>query len=86
MLIEFIKNSLQPQEKLTEEEKTKAQNNQTEKEKKKITKQRDFIKNWVLFAVFSLTASYTHYYGLATAGIINLDIIYLFHYKSNKNT
>ena len=74
----IYKNSLQPQEKLTEEEKTKAQNNQTEKEKKKIIKPKGFYKNWILFAVFSLTASYTHYYGLATAGIINLALFIYF--------
>ncbi len=88
----IYKNRLQPQEKLTEEEKTKAQNNQTEKEKKKITKPKGFYKNWVLFAVFSLTASYTHYYGLATAGIINLALFIYFivnqikiHKKQSEN-
>lgn len=29
-------------------------------------------KNWIIFAIFSLVSAYTHYYALATAGIINL--------------
>lgn len=60
----IYKNSLQLQEHLTEKE--------------KIINPQAFYKNWILFAIFSLTASYTHYYGLATAGIINLILfIYL---------
>lgn len=36
------------------------------------------IKNWVLFALFSLSSCYTHYYGLATAGVVNVVLfIYL---------
>ena len=36
------------------------------------------IKNWAIFGVFSLASCYTHYYGLATAGVINvLLFIYL---------
>ena len=31
-------------------------------------------KNWVIFAISSLCLSYTHYYGLMTAGIINLVV------------
>ncbi len=30
------------------------------------------IKNWIIFAIFSLISAYTHYYGLMSAGIINL--------------
>ena len=30
----------------------------------------DKIKNWILFTIFSILASYTHYYGLATCGIV----------------
>lgn len=30
------------------------------------------IKNWVLFAMFSLSSAYTHYYGLMAAGIVNI--------------
>ncbi len=29
-------------------------------------------KNWIIFAVFSLASAYMHYYGLMTAGVINL--------------
>lgn len=33
----------------------------------------DFLKkNWIIFAVSSLCLAYTHYYGLMTAGIVNL--------------
>lgn len=36
------------------------------------------IKNWIIFAIFSLASAYIHYYGLMTAGIINLILcIYL---------
>ena len=36
------------------------------------------IKNWIIFAIFSLASACTHYYALATAGIINLILfIYL---------
>jgi len=31
-------------------------------------------KNWAIFAISSLCLSYTHYYGLMTAGIINLVV------------
>ncbi len=30
------------------------------------------IKNWIIFAIFSLISAYTHYYGLMAAGIINV--------------
>ena len=30
------------------------------------------IKNWIIFAIFSLASAYTHYYGLIIAGITNL--------------
>ena len=30
------------------------------------------VKNWIIFAIFSLLSAYTHYYGLMTAGIINI--------------
>lgn len=46
--------------------------------KDRYTTKNGQIKNWILFAIFSLAACYTHYYGLATAGIINLILfIYL---------
>lgn len=36
------------------------------------------IKNWIIFAIFSLASAYTHYYGLMTAGVINIILfIYL---------
>ena len=30
------------------------------------------IKNWIIFAIFSLISAYTHYYGLMAAGIVNI--------------
>lgn len=38
----------------------------------RILKQDFSKKNWIIFAISSLCLSYTHYYGLMTAGIINL--------------
>lgn len=36
------------------------------------------VKNWILFAVFSLASCYIHYYGLATAGVMNMILfVYL---------
>ena len=47
------------------------------KDEKDTNKKRFYI-NWILFAIFSLASAYTHYYGLATAGVINLILfIYL---------
>ena len=40
------------------------------------------LKNWILFAIFSLSSAYTHYYALMTAGIIN---IYLLIYLISKS-
>ncbi len=31
-----------------------------------------YIKNWIIFAIFSLASAYTHYYGLMIAGLVNL--------------
>lgn len=42
------------------------------------------IKNWILFAVFSLASAYTHYYGLMAAGIINLIMFVYFVRKAYK--
>lgn len=45
-------------------------------------------KNWILFTIFSLASCYTHYYGLATAGIINVILfVYLLvkAIKAHKN-
>lgn len=77
----IYKNNLQSKEEVTEREIKKVQNNQQEKETKKIAKPKGFYKNWILFAIFSLAASYTHYYGLATAGIINLVLLIHFIIK-----
>lgn len=41
-------------------------------------------KNWIIFAIFSLASSYTHYYGLATAGVVNLILFIYIVYKSIK--
>lgn len=36
------------------------------------------MKNWLIFGIFSLASAYTHYYGLATAGVINVVLfVYL---------
>ena len=43
------------------------------------------IKNWVLFAIFSLMSAYTHYYGLMAIGIINLFLMIVFIMQSIKN-
>lgn len=42
------------------------------------------IKNWILFAIFSLASAYTHYYGLMAAGIINL-ILFIYFIKKSYN-
>jgi len=44
------------------------------------------IKNWAIFAIFSLASAYTHYYGLMTAGIINLALFIYFIVKLIKNS
>ena len=36
------------------------------------------IKNWSLFAIFSLASAYTHYYGLMIAGIENVFLFIMF--------
>ena len=39
---------------------------------------RTKVKNWILFALFSLASCYIHYYGLATAGVMNVILfVYL---------
>lgn len=44
------------------------------------------IKNWGIFALFSLLSAYTHYYGLMFAGIINVILfIYLLKNRKGKN-
>lgn len=43
------------------------------------------IKNWIIFAIFSLASAYTHYYALVTAGIVNLILFIYLIYKSIKS-
>ena len=43
------------------------------------------IKNWAIFAIFSLASCYTHYYGLATAGVINAILFIYLIVRSIKN-
>lgn len=69
--------------------------NTNEENKAKETNKKERIidnKNWLIFGIFSLASAYTHYYGLATAGIINVILfIYLIirsikaHKKSREN-
>lgn len=40
------------------------------------------IKNWIIFLIFSLLSAYTHYYGLMTAGVVN--ILLLIHFIKQK--
>lgn len=42
------------------------------------------IKNWTIFAIFSLASAYTHYYGLMAAGIINVALFIYFIVKAIK--
>lgn len=46
--------------------------------------QKSSNKNWILFAIFSLASAYTHYYGLATAGIVNFILFIYFLYEAIK--
>ena len=52
----------------------------------RIYKNRDkkYIKNWVLFAIFSLASAYTHYYGLMTAGLVNIMLFISFIIEAKK--
>ena len=43
----------------------------------RIFKGNKSIKNWIIFAIFSLASAYTHYYGLMSAGIINILLFIL---------
>ena len=49
-------------------------------------KEEKCIKNWILFAIFSLSSAYTHYYGLMIAGLENLFlfIILIIQSKTEK--
>lgn len=42
-------------------------------------------KNWIIFAIFSLASAYTHYYGLASAFVINIGLLIYLIIKSCKN-
>lgn len=42
------------------------------------------IKNWILFAIFSLSSAYTHYYGLMAAGIENIILVIFFILQAKK--
>ena len=46
----------------------------------RIYKGNGSIKNWIIFAIFSLASAYTHYYGLMAAGIINI-LLFIFLLK-----
>lgn len=41
----------------------------------RIYKGNSSIKNWIIFALFSLISAYTHYYGLMAAGIVNAFLL-----------
>ena len=41
-------------------------------------RERKQIRNWVIFAIFSLASAYTHYYSLMAAGIVNLILFSIF--------
>ena len=41
------------------------------------------IKNWTIFAICSLALSYTHYYGLMAAGLINIGL-FVFALRNRK--
>lgn len=44
------------------------------------------IKNWIIFAIFSLASAYTHYYALMSIGLINLFLLitYIKEYIKDK--
>lgn len=47
------------------------------------------VKNWILFAIFSLASAYTHYYGLMAAGLVNIMLfvsLVIEAYKTKKFT
>ena len=46
-------------------------------------KGKESIKNFVIFGLSSLLVSYTHYYGLMLAGIINL-LLFIYYIKNRK--
>lgn len=50
----------------------------------RIIKNEFLKKNWIIFAISSLALSYTHYYGLMTAGIVNL-ILFIYILKNKRD-
>lgn len=46
---------------------------------------KEKVKNWSLFALFSLASCYIHYYGLATAGVMNVILFVYFIVKAIKD-
>ena len=44
-----------------------------------------YIKNWIVFGLFSLCSAYTHYYGLVTIGVINMFMFFYFLVSSIKS-
>lgn len=49
----------------------------------RIYRGQDNIKNFVIFGINSLLVSYTHYYGLMLAGIVNL-LLFIYYIKNRK--
>ncbi len=49
----------------------------------RLYKGKESIKNFVIFGLSSLLVSYTHYYGLMLAGIINL-LLFIYYIKNRK--
>ena len=49
----------------------------------RIYRGQDNIKNFVIFGINSLLVSYTHYYGLMLAGIVNL-LLFVYYIKNRK--
>ena len=48
------------------------------------SKDKKMVKNWILFAIFSFTSAFTHYYGLMIAFLINLILFIIFVIQSVK--
>ena len=49
----------------------------------RIYKGQDKIRNFIIFGINSLLVSYTHYYGLMLAGIVNL-LLFIYYIKNSK--
>ncbi len=49
----------------------------------RIYNKKNSVKNWIIFALFSLLSAYTHYYGVMAAGIINL-VLFIYFLKNRK--